>query len=355
MIQLKNIAVLIIAFNTLVAAAKVNSKIVAHRIAGYQLSVYIPEAYTSSKKYKVVYVNDGQWLFKRPGSLQLDSTLDSLSSIHAIDPIIVVGVHSDRSRTETYVPYALEGNPYFESKATTYADVLTKKIIPFIENTYSTIQNRNGRAIFGFSFGGLNATWLTIHYSKYFSFSAGFSPSFWVNNYQLIQEVQQSKSDTTFWIDIGTNEWNYYVPFINKALQKGGVYGKSIFYYEVPNGEHTIRDWKKRISFPILIYAGKKKSDINDWHIEVEVIKSTSRPGVFYQRINPIVTLSNGVKFSLANQAKYVLKNKSDGQLADDGRFIFNTTNNLKVNVSYGELNKEILIKYQDIQRLKTQ
>lgn len=353
MTSLKNICTWIVAFSSLLTLAKSSGKIVQHEVSGYQLSIYIPNEYSSTKKYKVIYVNDGQWLFKQSESLQLDTKLDSLIAIHAIEPVIVVGVHSDRSRTETYVPYKIEGNPYFVSKATSYANILTKKIIPFVDTQYSTVKSREGRAIFGFSFGGLNATWLAIHYPNSFSFSAGFSPSFWVNNYQIIKEVDQIKDKTAFWFDIGTNEWNYYVPFIDLAIQQGGIYGQSVFYYEVPKGEHTIKDWKKRLPFPILVFAGKRKAVIKDWNIEVEVIKSKSRPGVFYQRINPIVTLSNGVKYSLANQAIYILKNKKDGSLAEDGRFKFNNQNDLKVLISYKNLKKEVIIKYQEIQTLK--
>lgn len=355
MINFKNIALMIIICNSLISIAKGSSKIVKHRVAGHQLSIYLPETYTSSKKYKVIYVNDGQWLFERSESLQLDKKLDSLIEIDAIHPIIVVGVHSDRSRAASYVPYPIEGNPYFKSKVTTYANILTKKIIPFVEDTYSTIEDRNGRAVFGFSFGGLNATWLSIHYADFFSFSAGFSPSYWVNDYQLLKEVENSKNNTTFWFDIGTDEWNYYIPFIRSAIQKGGIYGETIFYYEVPSGEHTIQDWKKRISYPILIFSGKKNANIKDWNIEIEVIKSKTRSGVFYQRINPIIRLSNGVKYSLADQAKYVLKNGHAGQLKADGRFIFNGENDLRIEVSYKKFKKEISIKYKDIQRLRTQ
>ena len=189
MISLKSIFIWIIVLSSALALAKGSGKIIQHEVSGYQLSIYIPHEYSSAKKYKVIYVNDGQWLFKRPESLQLDKKLDSLVAINAIEPVIIVGIHSDRSRTENYVPYKIEDNPYFVSKATSYANTLTTKIIPFIDNQYNTIKKREGRAIFGFSFGGLNATWLTIHYPNSFSFSAGFSPSFWVNNYQIIKEV----------------------------------------------------------------------------------------------------------------------------------------------------------------------
>ncbi|MDT7833192.1 alpha/beta hydrolase-fold protein [Flavobacteriaceae bacterium S356] len=355
MTSLKSFSIWIIALSTTLIFAKNNGKIVQQEVSGHQLSIYIPHEYSSAKKYKVIYINDGQWLFKRSESLQLDKKLDSLIAMNAIEPIIIVGIHSDRSRTENYVPYKIEGNPYFVSKAASYANTLTKEIIPFIDTRYSTIKKREGRAVFGFSFGGLNATWLAIHYPNSFSFSAGFSPSFWVNNHQIIKEVHTLKENTTFWFDIGTNEWNYYVPFIDLAIKQGGVYGKSIFYYEIPKGEHTIDHWKKRLPYPILVFAGKKAGKIEDWNIEIEVIKSTSRKGVFYQRINPIVTLTNGVKYSLADQATYILKNKKDGKLAADGRFAFDGQNDLSIVVSYKGFKEEIIIKYLDIQKLKKQ
>jgi predicted alpha/beta superfamily hydrolase len=335
--------------------ANSNSKIMEHRIAGYNVSVYLPGDYANAQKYKVIYINDGQWLFGGEASLQLHLTLDSLIQKKAIEPVIIVGIHSTRKRAEDYVPYKIEGRPSFISEAKTYAHTVTEKIIPFIDALYNTIPNKNGRAIFGFSFGGLSATWLNIYYPSYFSFSAGFSPSFWVQNYQIIKEAKKVTHSTSFWFDIGTAEWNYYVPFIQNVVGKNRVYGKSVFYYEVPNGLHSIRDWKKRLSYPILIFAGKEKASIQSWNIEIEVIKSNSRPGVFYQRVNPIVTLSNGLKYSLADQANYNLQNKEDGQIMSDGRFKFTRQKDLKIIVSYQQLKKEIKIPYQKIQVLKKQ
>lgn len=351
--SLKYIFLVLFVFKITHTFASSNSQVINYTVSGYDLSVYLPTNYSKSKTYKVIYVNDGQWLFRKFQSLQLDKKLDSLIDIKAIEPIIVVGVHSNQFRTETYVPYKIEGNPYFQSKTPEYATTLTQKIIPFIDKKFSTQKNRNARAIFGFSFGGLNATWVAIHYPDSFSFCAGFSPSYWVDNHQAIKDLRQLKKTTTFWLDIGTNEWNYYVPFIELAKQQGEVYGTSIFYYEVPNGEHTIKDWKKRITYPIILFASTHEGVIKDWDIEIEVIKSQSRAGVFYQRINPIVTLNNGVKYSLADQATYTLKNKNNGELKADGRFKFNSENDLEVTVSYKGLKKEVKIKYLDIQKLK--
>lgn len=323
-----------------------------YNVEGFDLSIYIPKDYNANNIHKVIYVNDGQWLFK-PTGLQLKKKLDSLIDQKVIPPVIVVGIHSNANRTAIYVPYKINDAPYFESKATTYAKTLTKKIIPFVEEKYSTLKSKGGRAIFGFSFGGLNATWLSINYPDYFSFSAGFSPSFWVANHQIIKDVAHSKSTTTFWFDIGTAEWNYYVPFIEKAKQQGGVYGTSIFYYEVPGGAHTLEDWKKRITYPVILFASEKKGHIQNWKVAVEVIKSQSRQGIFYQRINPILILDNGVRYSLADQATFEVLNKEDGKVLSDGRFQFLTQQNLKIKISYKHLQKIITVNYKEIQSKK--
>ncbi|MFY0604860.1 MAG: hypothetical protein JXQ93_13050 [Flavobacteriaceae bacterium] len=351
MINLKYILVFffISSINSILAQKSV---VIQQSISNYHTSIYLPKGYDSVKPYKVIYVNDGQWLFNSR-SLDLRQKLDSLINLKVINPVIVVGIHSDANRTINYVPYKIKDVPSFNSRAKKYADDLTKKIIPFIDQQYNTIKHRDGRAIFGFSFGGLNATWLTIYYSNIFSFSAGFSPSFWVADYQLIKDVSLLKTKTTFWFDIGTNEWNYYIPFIKKAKQKGGIYGRSIFYYEVPKGEHTIKDWKNRITYPIILFSGKEKGIIKNWSIEIEVIKSKSKPGVFYQRLNPIVILNNGIRYSLADQAKYVLLNKKDGKVFDDGRFHFLKQKDLNVLVTYQKLKKEITIKHKEILTLK--
>ena len=182
--------------------------------------------------------------------------------------------------------------------------------------------------------------------------SAAISPSFWVADYGIFKEAQKYQKGTTIWFDIGTQEWNYYVPFIEKIKDEGGLYGENIFYYEVPNARHEPEFWFSRISNPLLVFNGKTKGELKDWYIETEVIKSKSKKGVYYLRLNPIVMLSSGLTYSLATEAIYNLINKQDGHIYRDGRFEFTSTNDLEIVVSYKKLTKTIVLKYKKITKM---
>ena len=325
-------------------------------IASYSIDVYVPNNYNSNKYYPVVYFNDGQMLFSPFSFFNLQKILDDLIMKKTIKDLIVVGIHAKGDRSSMYVPfhdnYLVQADNNFKSQAESYAKDLVEKIIPYIDNKYNTIKTSKGRAIFGFSHGGLNATWLTLNYPQYFSMSAAISPSYWVADYGIFKEAQKYQKETTIWFDIGTQEWNYYVPFIEKIKNEGGHYGQNIFYYEVPNAKHDLEFWFDRISNPLIVFNGVTKGELKDWHIETEVIKSQSREGVYYLRLNPIVKLSNGLTYSLATEAVYNLINKQDGHIYRDGRFEFTNTNDLEIEVSYQNLKKTVVLKYKKIAKM---
>ena len=123
---------------------------------------------------------------------------------------------------------------------------------------------------------------------------------------------------------MGTAEWNYYVPLQSKLLSEGYAYGEDVFYYEVPGGTHEVSAWKARVQYPLIAFFGKDE-DFTPQKMEIhtEVIPSQSRVGLFFLRINPIVTTQNGIKYSLAEAAVYSLENADAGTILKDGRFSF--------------------------------
>lgn len=323
-------------------------------VEGIRLSVYLPPGYDENEAYPVAYFNDGQTLFGNLGQTwALQETLDRLISKKQIRPIIVVGIHSGIDRTSNYVPYRDDwivqnwGN-YIPSAAV-YTQKIINSVIPYIDEQYATKADQKNRAMVGSSLGGLHATWALLYYPEYFSFSASFSPSFWVADYKIFQDANKARPDQKFYFDIGTSEWNYYVPMI-PAL--GQPYGEDVFYYEVPDGRHTLLDWGSRAKNALLLFAGKTPEDYT-WDVEIEVIKSQSRPNTFFLRLNPIIKFTNDLHYSLSIAAKYELKNPEDGEVKEDGRFEFINPKDLNVIVSYKEERKEITVSYKEIERRK--
>ncbi|MEP2024092.1 MAG: alpha/beta hydrolase-fold protein [Reichenbachiella sp.] len=324
------------------------------KIEGTQVDIYTPPNYNQDKNYPVVYFNDGQMLFGHPAiTMQLQHTLDSLIQYKHIQELIVVGIAADYLRTEKYVPYQdsrFERMPDGGSYADYYADYLVNQVVSYVDNNYATIESAEGRAIFGFSFGGLNAIWMLLNHPDTFSMAAGLSASFWVDDFVLFKEASKYQNGQKIWFDIGTAEWNYYVPFQKLLKENGAQINEDIFYSEVPDAAHTMKDWNKRIEMPFLVFAGLKNRDISKMEVEIEIIPSQSTPGKKFTRLNPIVTCKNGLKYSLAYEGDYKVLNPEDGKVYEEGRFELYGKENLEVVVTYRDFNKKVKIRAKSLE-----
>lgn len=345
------------------------SRIVSATVSGRSLSIYLPSGYDSIAKqgalqgmtrFPVAYFYDGQDVFSSLGAAQI---LDEYIGTRLIKPMILVGVHSTTERTSETVAYNdvwIQANwGRYTPRAREFADLLTKQIIPAIDEQYLTDKRPEHRAIMGFSLGGLFAGWCALHFPDTFGMASCFSPSFWVSDEAFFQDAATSpKPPQRLRFDIGatTGEWNYYVPLIGILKQRGLKYGENLMYYESPNGRHDAASWRERLPDALLMFAGKYsqtplQDSILTWKVETEVIASASTAGRFFLRLNPIVTLQSGLRYSLATEAAYILLNPNDGALASDGRFQFSGTNDLRVEIRYKHLSTQVIISYADIQR----
>jgi len=343
--------------HTSIVAKSNKSKITQTKIEKRTISIYLPPAYNKNSKYKVIYFNDGQYLFK--GGWHLENILDTLIKNKTIEPIIAVGIYSDDNRNSDLIPFddswiKLNVGDY-TPKTKEYSDFIRKKIVPYIEKNYSILKGAKNRAFAGVSFGGLHTMWDGITHPDYWGCIIAMSPSLWVNNFEIFNYVAHCKNiKSKIWFDIGatTGEWNYYIPIIEILKKKKLVYGKDLFYYEDPIGGHDANSWSKRIKYPLILFAGSKNFTPKEIKIEIEVIKS-SISNKYFQRINPIIYLENGLIFSASNQAKYELINIADGLVKNDGRFTFKKKKNLEVKISYKNFTKKIVINYFKIENQK--
>ena len=328
-----------------------SSQIITTKVARRQLSIYLPANYNSEKQYKVIYFHDGQDLFKKD-LWALQSVLDDLIADDVIAPLIIVGIHSTRNRSSDLVPY--EDNfinttwGAYRPRAAQFSDLIQNSIVPYIEKNYSISKVTQDQALFGASFGGLHAIWEASQHPDRWGMVAGFSPSAWVANYALMNTVKQSDwQQTKLWFDIGTGEWEYYVPLIELLIDKGLSYGEELFYLEIPNGKHFPKDWRERIMYPLIAFAGKQEYSVKSMKVAIEFIPSQSSNRIF-QRINPIITLTNEMQYSAADQATYELLNPDAGELKKDGRFRFTGEEPLRIKVIFRGLEEEVVVKKEN-------
>ncbi|HET7234691.1 MAG TPA: alpha/beta hydrolase-fold protein [Longimicrobium sp.] len=147
--------------------------------------VYLPPDYaSSSKRYPVLYMHDGQNVFDDStsgfGEWGVDETLDSLYA--AGDPgIIVVAVdHGGAKRLDEYSPFINPRHGGGEGDA--YVDFLARTLKPFIDRRYRTRPGRLSTGVAGSSMGGLISLYAALKYPDVFGRAGIFSPALWFSD-----------------------------------------------------------------------------------------------------------------------------------------------------------------------------
>ncbi|MGN8226335.1 alpha/beta hydrolase [Gracilimonas sp. BCB1] len=313
---------------------------------GMIIEVFIPEDYDPDTPYPLLLLNDGEDMFGG-GSWNMDRVLQDLISDQKIRPVVAAAIYNQGQRMNWYIPYddrwiTTNWGPYTPD-ASEYAQGIFDYVIPYMDENYSI--DTTEVAILGASLGGLISTWMGLTFPDKIKYSAGLSGSLWVADYSIFSEVEGSyDSEQKFWFDIGTNEWNYYVPLYRELDQHGVTPGQNNFYYEVPSGAHIQSDWLQRIHLPLAaFFSPMKNPEPESMEVVLECIPSQSTRGLYFRRLNPIVTLSNGVKYSLAHTATYSVVN-GEAELGTEGGFKNNPQTEVQILVEHRTLSETVQV-----------
>lgn len=170
----------------------------------HKIYLYLPNGYTPTKRYPVLYMHDGQNLFDNAtsysGEWEVDEYMDKTNT-----QCIVVGItNAGSGRMQQYNPYpwGKELNTYGDAaKSMTatipygkeYAAFLVTTIKPYIDANYSTKRSRANTYLAGSSMGGLISYYTALKYPNVFSKVGIFSPSFWINMDAIKQQLSYTK------------------------------------------------------------------------------------------------------------------------------------------------------------------
>ena len=330
----------------------IHKNVILEVIEGKTVQIYFPPSYNIDKnrKYPVAYFYDGQNIFDRitsaNGEWKVDETLDKLIEEDVVEEMIAVAIYADSERAKESVPYHLDNID--KPGAKDFSEFLRDKLIPAVDSKYRTIPNSENRAIIGSSFGGIFAFWAGYHYSDTFSTIGALSPSFWVEDGKVLEDVTSTtKPNVKIWMDRGTNEWiEENRTLVNLLKKKGFVYGKDLFYLEVKDGIHHESNWAKTVVNPLILFKGKNRDFISAKSIDVEEEIFTDWYREQHQFINPVLNSVGGISYSLLNSCTYEIKNSDAGLIMEDGTFIMVNGDDLKLNVKYREESVPYTISY---------
>ena len=189
--------------------------------------VILPENYSSQKKYPVVYLlhgysdNYAKWVKTVPG-------IKTLASQHQL--IIVC---PDGGYNSWYMDSPVDTTYRYES-------YIVKDLVTFIDSHYSTIPDRQKRAITGLSMGGHGALYLAIRNKEIFahagSMSGGVDLRYSTKSWEIAKRLGSYETNQEEWNN--RSVVNMVEKLKNKELDLIIDCGVSDFFYQINAGLH---------------------------------------------------------------------------------------------------------------------
>jgi len=223
--------------------------------------VYLPPTYNSStKKYPVLYMHDGQNVFDDATSFSgewgVDEAIDTLGL--KTKECIVIGIdNGGDKRLNEYCPYDFSLNGIAANNRSNvgeggkYVDFLAKTLKPFIDKKYRTLKDSKNTFTAGSSMGGLISMYAVLKYPKVFGGAGVFSPAFWVGP-KIFDDIKAKgkKVNAKIYFYAGDEEGESMVPLTLRAFNEMHKVSRSKMCEVIrAGGKHNESRWK--IEFPL--------------------------------------------------------------------------------------------------------
>jgi len=228
--------------------------------------VYLPPGYDTSSKtrYPVLYLQHGGgedetgWI--RQGHANF--ILDNLIAAGAAKPMIVVMAYGYARRAGAAAPNpnAAMGSPEMQKQiqdmTATFSEDVTRVLIPFVDETFRTLPDRDHRAMAGLSMGGFQTFHTALNHLDLFSHIGGFSGAGSMLgdgkfdaktdfNGAFADPAAFARKVHVFWLGIGTAEPDRFLTRIRGLHQSLTEAGIQHVYWESPGTDHEWQTWRR--------------------------------------------------------------------------------------------------------------
>ena len=221
--------------------------------------IYLPPDYaTSTKRYPVIYMHDGQNVFDNAtafaGEWGVDETLDSLHAAGDWGAIVVATDHGSARRFDEYSPW--KNARFGGGEGDEYVDFLVTTLKPHIDQRYRTRPDRLSTAVAGSSMGGLISLYAILKYPQTFGRAGVFSPAFWVapESFAFARAAKPVRPDPRIYFVSGgreavsTEEAGRYVADQRQmidTLRAAGFTAAELQAVIQPEGTHSEGFWRR--------------------------------------------------------------------------------------------------------------
>ena len=223
------------------------------RQANATVYVYTPASYSDgSRHYPVLYLQHGGgedesgWTFQG----KTNYILDNMIAEGEAKEMIVVMSNGNITVPGTGFGYSIEGMKGFEEE-------LTKVVIPYIDQHFRTIPDKDHRALSGLSMGGGQAFFVGLQHTELFSYVGVFSTGVFGGIREtksfdaeaampglVSQHDKYNEALKLFYISVGTDDPR--LSSTHKAVADMRQAGLAIIFNTFP-GDHEWQVWRKSL------------------------------------------------------------------------------------------------------------
>jgi len=262
-------------------------------VTARNVDVWLPDNYSTSKKYAVLYMHDGQMLFDsettwNKQAWEVDDVLSKLIAEKMIQEVIVVGIwnggvtrHIDyfpqkpfESLTQTqqdsiYNANRSNGQSVFNNgkiNSDNYLKFIVEELKPMIDKTYSVCTDQKHTFIAGSSMGGLISMYAICEYPKVFGGAACLS-THWPGIFSLdhnpipnaffeyLKQNLPNPKNHKLYFDYGTATLDaLYVtlqPKVDEIMRAKGYTSSNWTTLKFEGDDHSEKSWNKRLRTPL--------------------------------------------------------------------------------------------------------
>ncbi len=262
------------------------------------IDVWLPPGYSTSKRYAVLYMQDGQMLFDagktwNKSAWNVHQTLARLIQTGQVRDTIVVGVpNNGKYRYSEFYPTRMlelalqRARQDYQRRAQwglslsdAYLRFMVEELKPAIDKRFATLPDPANTFVMGSSMGGLISLYALCEYPQVFGGAAGLSthwvgrPSAWgtpdkLQNASLplaaftyLQKHLPKPGGHRLYMDHGTSGldsvYGVHQDFIDQLFKDHGYTADDFVSRVFEGAGHSETDWSVRLDIPLLYLLGK--------------------------------------------------------------------------------------------------